>query len=110
MSRDASRRDVITGRIIPPAQREPELHVSSLVVHARPERVDDVRRALAAMAGVEIHGDPAGGKFVVTLETENTKKTVAIMDAIRALPGVLDTVLVYQHAEPLSALEEEVQP
>lgn len=87
---------------------EAEIHIASIVVFVQPDHRLSVRSCIEDVPNAEIHAD-AEGKLVVTLETENTKKTVAIMDAIRALPGVLDTVLVYQHAEPLSALEEEVQ-
>jgi periplasmic nitrate reductase NapD len=31
------------------------------------------------------------------------------MDAIRALQGVLNAVLVYQHAEPADAMDEEIE-
>jgi len=88
---------------------EAEIHIASIVVFVQADHRLSVRSCIEDVPNAEIHGE-ADGKLIVTLETENTKKTVAIMDAIRALPGVLDTVLVYQHAEPLSALEEEVQP
>jgi nitrate reductase NapD len=87
---------------------EAESHIASIVVFVQAEERLSVRSCIEAVPNAEIHAD-ADGKLIVTLETESTRKTVAIMDAIRALPGVLDTVLVYQHAEPLSALEEEVQ-
>ncbi|MED9828082.1 MAG: chaperone NapD, partial [Adlercreutzia sp.] len=41
--------------------------ISSLVVEARPESVDAVARALAAMEGVEVH-EVNGYKIVVTIE------------------------------------------
>lgn len=88
---------------------EAEIHIASIVVFVQADQRLSVRSCIEDVPNAEIHAD-ADGKLIVTLETENTRKTVAIMDAIRALPGVLDTVLVYQHAEPLSALEEEVQP
>lgn len=87
---------------------EAEIHIASIVVFVQPDHRLSVRSCIEDVPNAEIHAD-AEGKLIVTLETDNTRKTVAIMDAIRALPGVLDTVLVYQHAEPLSAFEEEVQ-
>ena len=41
--------------------------ISSLVVEARPESVDEVARALVAMEGVEVH-EVSGYKIVVTIE------------------------------------------
>lgn len=45
--------------------------ISSLVVEARPESVDEVARALAAMEGVEVH-EVSGYKIVVTIEAPST--------------------------------------
>jgi nitrate reductase NapD len=79
-----------------------------VVVYVHPDAGTSVRSCIEIVPGAEIHLD-AEGKLIVTLEAGSTRKIVAIMDAIRALPGVADVVLVYQHAEPLSALEQEVQ-
>jgi periplasmic nitrate reductase NapD len=87
---------------------EAEVHIASVVVYARPEEHVSIRSCLEVVPGLEIHLD-IGGKIIVTIETESTRKTVDIMEAVRALPGVIDVVLIYQHAEPLSALEQEVQ-
>ncbi|GIZ51569.1 chaperone NapD [Noviherbaspirillum aridicola] len=87
---------------------EAEIHIASVVVYVLPAERLSVRSCIEAVPGADIHGE-ADGKLIVTLETESTKKTLDIMDAIRALPGVADVVLVYQHAELASALEQEVQ-
>ena len=47
--------------------------------------------------------------MVVTLEADSTPRTLDYMDAIRALPGVLNVALVYQHAEPVAAMDEEIE-
>ncbi len=95
---------------------EQEIHIAGVVVYAQPAHLESIKPCIAAVPGAEIHAD-SGGKLVVTLETESTKRTLDIMDAMRALPGVIDVVLVYQHAEPLSALaipltalDQEVTP
>jgi nitrate reductase NapD len=96
-----SRRDVLTGRIAgPPA---PEAHISSLVVHVRPERAETVRAALAAFPGVEIHGE-GGGKIVLTLETESEAEIVSRLNEISLLEGVMSAALVFHHFE--TAVEE----
>lgn len=87
---------------------EPEVHIASVVVYVLPADRTSVRSCIEAVPGADVHAE-ADGKLIVTLETESTKKTLDIMDAIRALPGVVDVVLVYQHAELASALEQEVQ-
>jgi nitrate reductase NapD len=95
-----TRRDVLTGRIVPPSTASPEFHVSSLVVHVRPEHLDGVLAALADMPGVETHGTAPSGKLVVTLETASEQDVVQHMGTIGELPGVLSTALVFHHVEP----------
>ena len=88
---------------------EQEIHIAGIVVYAQAAELDSVRSCIEAVPGADIHAVESG-KLVVTLETESTKRALDIMDAIRALPGVLDVVLVYQHAEPVAALDQEVSP
>jgi nitrate reductase NapD len=99
-------------KVIPIAKAttvEQEIHIAGVVVYTRPEHLDSIRSCIDALPGADVHANDASGKLVVTLETESTKRTLDIMDAMRALPGVIDVVLVYQHAEPVSALDLEVQ-
>ncbi|OWW20638.1 chaperone NapD [Noviherbaspirillum denitrificans] len=86
---------------------EKEIHIAGIVVYAQPAELGSVRSCIEEVPGADVHAGESG-KLVVTLETESTKRALDIMDAIRALPGVLDVVLVYQHAEPESALDQEV--
>lgn len=87
---------------------EQEIHIAGVVVYAQPAQLDSVRSCIDLVPGAHVHASDGTGKLIVTLETESTKRTLDIMDAIRALPGVIDVVLVYQHAEPLAALDQEV--
>ena len=76
-----------------------ELHITSCLVHARPDRLDHVRRDLAALEGVAVHGASTAGKIVVTVETENEHGIVARLADMRDLPGVLSAVLVFHQIE-----------
>jgi nitrate reductase NapD len=95
-SEHLSRRDVLTGRIA--GTPVPEAHVSSLVVHVRPERAGTVRAALAALPGIEIHGE-GDGKIVVTLETDSEAEIVSRLNEISLLEGVMSAALVFHHFE-----------
>ena len=81
-----------------------EWHVSSLVVHARPEAVPAIRPIMAALPGVEIHAE-AGGKLVLTLETESEQTIVDHLNRISLLDGVLAATLVFHHVEELTEAE-----
>jgi periplasmic nitrate reductase NapD len=78
-----------------------ELHVSSLVVHGRPERLEAIRAELARLAGIEVHAAAPTGKLVVTLETASEDEIVARLTTISLLDGVLSATLVFHHVEPL---------
>jgi nitrate reductase NapD len=78
-----------------------ELHVSSLVVHGRPERLETIRLALAQLEGVEIHAAAPSGKLVVTLETTSEQEVVAQLATITLLDGVLSATLVFHQVEPI---------
>jgi nitrate reductase NapD len=78
-----------------------EIHISSLVVHSRPERAPAIARHLEGMEGVAVHGGIEAGKLVVTLETATESQVVERLNVIQLLDGVLAATLVYHHFEPV---------
>ena len=68
-----------------------------------------IRARIAQIPKAEIHAATDDGRFIVTLETDSTRHALDVIDAIRALPGVLNVALVYQHAEPASAMDEVIE-
>jgi len=101
-----SRRDILTGRVVETGP--PEMHISSLVLHVRPENAPQLRAALAAMPGVEVPA-ASGGKLVVTLETVSEADIVPRMNEMSLLPGVLSAALVFHHfeTEPITVTDQE---
>jgi periplasmic nitrate reductase NapD len=89
---------------------EQEVHIAGIVVFVQPPSIDAVVSCIRSIPSATIHAGTPEGKLVVTLETDSTRRTLDYMDAIRTLPGVVDLALVYQHAEPLDALNEEIEP
>ena len=78
-----------------------EVHISSLVVHAKPEYLATVKNRIEQLPGAEIHGESDKGKLVVVLETRNQGYITDLIEKINALDHVLNTALVYHHIEPL---------
>jgi nitrate reductase NapD len=76
-----------------------QTHISSLVVHARPEMAGAVIEAINAMPGVEVQVQDGSGKLVVVLETTTELAIVEHLNTIQTLPGVLSTALVFHHIE-----------
>lgn len=83
-----------------------EIHIAGIVVATTRAHTENIKNMLAILPGTVIHTVAEDGRMVVTLETTSTVATLDSMDAIRALPGVINVALVYQHAEPAAAMEE----
>ncbi len=85
-----------------------ELHIASLVVHALPRRLDQVADAVAALSGAEVHASSPNGKLVVTLEASSAAAIAARVASIQRVEGVLSATLVYEYADSLEAMNEEI--
>jgi nitrate reductase NapD len=70
-------------------------HISSLLVHVRPQLLAAVKANLRQLDGLELHQESPQGKLVVVLETEHERHILARIEQINALPGVLNVALVY---------------
>lgn len=86
----------------------PETHISSIVVHTRPDMADAVARAIEALdcEVVPTEGGHACGRIIAIVERPTDRQVVEALDAFHAIPGVLSALLVYHHAEPVAALGE----
>ena len=76
-----------------------EIHISSLVVQARPVHMAAIGAAIADLEGAEIHGGGEKGKLVVTLETVDESATLTHIEAINRLDGVLSVALIFHQVE-----------
>ncbi|WP_342316041.1 chaperone NapD [Lysobacter sp. FW306-1B-D06B] len=85
-----------------------DVHIASFVVQHRAEAIDAMVAHIDATADLELalRGDI---RSVVLCECANQYAVLDRMDALRALPGVLNVALVYHHAEPREALDAPVQ-
>lgn len=87
---------------------EPQLHLAGVLVHARPEAACAVRRFIASLPGACIHNTAADPRLVVTLEAQSAGAVMDQLTLVQGAPGVLSALLVYQHNEPLSEIDQEV--
>lgn len=86
----------------PTAQRD--VHIASLVVQHRTEAADVIDAHIAANADLDL-AVRADTRSVVLCECADQYAVLDRIDALRALPGVLNVALVYHHAEPREALD-----
>lgn len=92
----ASRREFLKGKLHNPRE---EVHISSLVVHAFPKQLSDVKSAIEDIPNTEIHASSDQGKLVVVLETENEHLILERIDQIGSLPGVITTSMIYHQVD-----------
>jgi periplasmic nitrate reductase NapD len=91
------RRALITGclltadRLVAPPGGE----VASILVQARPERLDEVQAAIAALAGCEIFGRDPKGKLVVVVDALDAGALGTTLNTIALLPHVYSASLVF---------------
>jgi len=96
-------------RVIPIARdTRDEWHIASLVVHTLPRCVDTVAEQVAMLPGAEVHAVAALGKLVVTLEGQGSGPILDTIATIQRIDGVINAALVYQAADTLEAMNEEL--
>jgi len=85
-----------------------ELHISSLLIHVRPQGLQPLLDALQDRAGVEVFAQEPSGKLVLVLETEHERDIVETIDFIEQQRGVLAVSMSYHHIERASELAQEI--
>ena len=94
---EIDRRALITGRLLK-ADRvaaPPGGEVASILVQARPNRLDEVQAAIAALAGGEIFGRDPKGKLVVVVDALDAGALGTTLNTIALLPHVYSASLVF---------------
>jgi len=91
------RRGLLTGRVlaVDPLVRPPGGEIASILVQVRPERIEEVVCAIAALSGCEIHGRDPRGKLVVVVEALDASSLGSTLNAIALLPHVYSASLVF---------------
>ena len=84
-----------------------EIHISSALVHVRPERTQEVAREIAALDGADLHFAEAG-RIIVTLEAASSAAIADRLTDIGRLAGVFAATLVYHEVTTPEALGEPV--
>ena len=75
------------------------LHISSLLVRANPEHVQQVLAEIAKLPGSEVPMTDETGKIIVTLETPSESEIVDSLTTLQLIDGVVSASLVYHQAD-----------
>jgi periplasmic nitrate reductase NapD len=82
-----------------PTRRAGEWHISSIVVHMRPELQDGIAAQIGRLPGIETQSPPSSGKLIATIESRSTVEIMDRIAAIQGFPGVVAVNLIYHHWE-----------
>ena len=80
-------------------ETDDECHISSLVLHCRPEAMDDAIAKIEAMDGVEVPQRDPSGKSVILIESASQGAILERITEIESLPGVINATLVYHQID-----------
>ena len=83
-----------------------DVYIASCLVDCMPPMLAGALTAIAAMTEASIYTHSQAGRIVVVLEAASSFAVVRAIDAIRALPGVVNLNMVYQHVESAAAMNE----
>jgi len=94
---EVDRREFLNGRwpTRVEAQAGAIAEIASVLVQARPERLDEVAGAIAALPGAEIYSRSPQGKLVVVIEAADVGAIGVTLNTISSLPHVLTAALVF---------------
>ncbi|MGB0748161.1 MAG: chaperone NapD [Magnetospiraceae bacterium] len=86
------------------------VNICGVLVHAKLAKLQDVRRDLCQLPGVEIHAETEDGRLILTIEDTETGTAAESLAAAGQVSGVLSAVLVYHEFQPEDALAQEETP
>ena len=90
------RREFINGRwTTRDGSEPPTAEIASVLVQARPERLEDAARAIEALAGTQIYSRDPKGKLVVVIEAFDVGAIGTTLNTISLMPDVLTAALVF---------------
>jgi nitrate reductase NapD len=69
--------------------------IASILVQARPERLDEVARAIEVLPGTQIYTRDPRGKLVVVIEAPQVGAIGTTLNTISLMPHVLTAALVF---------------
>ena len=91
------RREFLNGQWTTPAASKVDarFEIASILVQARPQRLDAAARAIEALPNAQIYSRDPRGKLVVVIEAPDVGSIGTALNAISMMPEVLTAALVF---------------
>jgi nitrate reductase NapD len=104
--RSLDRREFLNGRWTTFAGSEgATVEIASILVQARPDRIDAAAHAIEALAGAQIYSSDPRGKLVVVIEASDVGGIGTALNTISLMPGVLTAALVFHGTDGAECTE-----
>ncbi|MFK7964270.1 MAG: chaperone NapD [Burkholderiaceae bacterium] len=86
----------------------PAVHISSVLLTARPRLLDDIAATLNDIDIAEVaHVDPLG-KVIVTLETSSESEIVQALTDMQVMEGVVNASLVFHQIDEVTETPQSI--
>lgn len=82
------------------------LHIISFIVRVRPDALTRISAWISQQGVGDVMGEDPAGKLVVVAEHNDERQLLALMDQVRAQPGVLDAAFVYHEVLDAKTADE----
>lgn len=83
-------------------------NICGVVIHAAHNKKEQIASTLNQTDGVEVHASSAGGRLVVTVESEDRYYVADTISSFKDIDGVLTSSMVYQLSEDMATTQEGV--
>ena len=94
--RSVDRRKFINGRWAIDVREKPDtFEIASILVQARPDRLDAAARHIETLPGTQIYSRDPKGKLVVVVEASDVGAIGGTLNTISMMPEVLTAALVF---------------
>ena len=75
------------------------MNISGVLVKAYPQHLVSIEEVLNTMTGVEVHGNNADGRIVITVEDKSANNISDTLVQIQGVHGVLSAAMIYHQFE-----------
>ena len=85
-------------------------NVSSAVIFCKSEDVENLKKEVEKIKGVEAHfSDVENGKFVITIESSCIDEEIKSLKEVEKIQGIVSAQMIYSyHSDELASLRENI--
>ncbi|MBT3195490.1 MAG: chaperone NapD [Candidatus Ruthia sp.] len=82
-------------------KEEKTIDICGVLVHATKGKEEEIKENINTIDGVNVHYITKTNRLIITIEKDEKGQIMDIIDGFNEVPGVISTILTYQHSEPV---------